>query len=299
MSAFLLLIGCLALGAGVARYAHPPIGLAQGLNWWVIQIALPALILDLVPGLHFDASLWFLVLSQWGVFAGAWVLIAVVGARLGWSRASIGGLILVCGLGNTSFMGYPLLEMLRGREGLSLGVVADQLGCFIMLAVGGVLVASVYGGAQATVSVMLKRVLLFPAFLSLLAGGIVGTLGGWPEGVEPILQRIGGTLVPLALFSVGLRFRLHLGRDQWQPVAIALSWKLLLAPLLALGLGIVTGVTAPVLSIGVLQTAMAPMISAAILADQHRLDPPLANTVLGCGILLSLLTVPLWSLLLP
>ncbi|ULQ47212.1 AEC family transporter [Flagellatimonas centrodinii] len=299
MSAFLLLIGCLALGAGVARYAHPPIGLAQALNWWVIQIALPALILDLVPGLQFDASLWFLVLSQWGVFVGAWVLIAVVGAHLGWSRASIGGLILVCGLGNTSFMGYPLLEMLRGREGLSLGVVADQLGCFIMLAVGGVLVASVYGGARATASVMLRRVLLFPAFLALVAGVLVGAAGGWPAWFEPLLQRIGGTLVPLALFSVGLRFRLHLGRDQWQPVAVALSWKLLLAPVLALGLGVVTGVTAPVLSIGVLQTAMAPMISAAILADQHRLDPPLANTVLGCGILLSLVTVPLWSLVLP
>jgi malate permease and related proteins len=54
-----------------------------------------------------------------------------------------------------------------------------------------------------------------------------------------------------------------------------------------------------VMSIGVLQAAMAPMISAAILADQHRLEPQLANTVLGAGILLSLLTVPAWNALLP
>lgn len=299
MSAFLLLLGCLALGVAVARWAHPPIGLAQGLNWWVIQIALPALILDLVPGLQLDASLWFLVLSQWGVFIGAWLVIALIGGRLGWSRATIGGLILVSGLGNTSFLGYPLLEMLRGREGLSLGVVADQLGCFIMLAVGGVLVASVYGGARATAGEMLRRVLLFPAFMALVVGTLVGALGGWPEWFEPFLQRIGATLVPLALFSVGLRFKLHLGREQWLPVAVGLSWKLLVAPVLALGLGLLTGVAAPVLSIGVLQTAMAPMISAAILADQHRLDPPLANTVLGCGILISLLSVPLWSQWLP
>ena len=38
---------------------------------------------------------------------------------------------------------------------------------------------------------------------------------------------------------------------------------------------------------------MAPMISAAILADQNDLEPQLANTVLGVGILLSFLTVPL------
>jgi predicted permease len=43
----------------------------------------------------------------------------------------------------------------------------------------------------------------------------------------------------------------------------------------------------------VLQAGMAPMISATIMADQHHLEPPLANTVLGLGILLSLLTIPL------
>lgn len=299
MTAFVLLLFCLALGAAVARWAHPPIGLAQGLNWWVIQIALPALILGLVPELVFEPALWFLVLSQWGVFLGAWVVIALIGHRLGWSRASIGGLILVAGLGNTSFMGYPLLEALRGREGLSLGVVADQLGCFVMLAVGGVWVSAVYGGAKATPLMMARRVLLFPAFLSLLVGVGVGQLGGWPLWAEAVIERIGATLVPLALFSVGLRFKLHLERAQWAAVGVALGWKLALAPLLTLGLGLATGVGGLVLSIGVLQTAMAPMISAAILADQHRLDPPLANTVLGCGILLSLLTVPLWHLGLP
>lgn len=114
-----------------------------------------------------------------------------------------------------------------------------------------------------------------------------------------MLDRFALTLVPLALFSVGLRFKLKPQPGQWAPVALALSWKLLLAPLLALGLALLTGVGGAVMSIGILQTAMAPMISAAILADQHHLDPPLANTVLGVGILLSLITVPLWSLALP
>ena len=54
-----------------------------------------------------------------------------------------------------------------------------------------------------------------------------------------------------------------------------------------------------ILSVAVLQAAMAPMISAAILAEQFHLEPELANAVLGIGILLSLVTVPLWSLALP
>ena len=43
---------------------------------------------------------------------------------------------------------------------------------------------------------------------------------------------------------------------------------------------------------------MAPMISATILADEYGLGPELANTVLGAGIVLSLVTVPLGNWLL-
>ncbi|MEQ1438013.1 AEC family transporter [Fontimonas sp. SYSU GA230001] len=298
MTAFALLIVCLLLGVLIARYAHPPLGLAQGLNWWVIHIALPALVLDLIPRLHFEWQFWFLIVSQWLVFVGAFVLFRLVGARLNWSRGRIGALTLVCGLGNTSFMGYPLLEALRGREGLALGVVADQLGCFVMLAIGGTLVTALYSGAHTHARAIVKRIVLFPAFLALLAGVAVGALGGWPEPALDILHRIGGTLVPLALFSVGLRFKLHLGDGQFVPLALGLGWKLLLVPALVLGLGLLAGVGGLTLTISVLQAGMAPMISAAILADQHNLDPPMANTVLGAGILLSLVTVPTWNAIL-
>jgi predicted permease len=50
-------------------------------------------------------------------------------------------------------------------------------------------------------------------------------------------------------------------------------------------LGIATGIGGLVLAVGVLQAAMAPMVSAAILADEYGLDPELANTVLGVVIL--------------
>lgn len=295
MTAFILLIFCLALGVLVARYARPPMGLAQGLNWWVINIALPALILDLIPRLHPDSRIWFLAVSQWGVFFGAWLLFAVLGKRLGWSRGRIGAVVLVCGLGNTSFMGYPMIEALQGREGLAFGVLADQLGTFIMLAVMGVIVSAIYSGGRAKPLEIAKRVLLFPSFVALVLGTLVGISGGWPQTIEPVLAKIGGTLTPLALFSVGLRFRLHLGGGQTVPLLLGLGWKLLLAPALVLGFGIATGISGLMLTIGVLQAAMAPMISAAILADQHNLEPPLANTILGVGILLSLVSVPLWS----
>lgn len=293
MSALLLLFVCLLLGLLVRRFASPPAGTVHGINWWVINIALPALVLALIPKVTFDAQLWFPVAAMWIVFFGSWLLFALLGRWLGWSRARVGALTLVCGLGNTSFMGYPLMQAMHGKDGLTLAVVADQLGCFPLLASAGIVVASLYAGREPQPRTIVKRILTFPAFVALVLGIVVGWLGGWPPPIEGVLEPLGATLTPLALFSVGLQFKFHLGERQAVALGLGLGWKLVLAPLLCLALGVATGVSGLVLTVGVLQAAMAPMISAAILADEYGLEPPLANTVLGAGIVLSLLTVPL------
>ena len=299
MSALLILFLCLALGILCRRYAPLPEGIVPGINWWVLNIALPALVLALVPHVTIDTRLWFPVAGMYVTFLGAWALFAAMGKALGWSPRRIGCLTLVCGLGNTSFMGYPLVEALHGKAGLSVAVIADQLGCFPMLAAGGIVVASLYSGRGASASTIARRLLTFPAFIALLVGVVIGMAGGLPAVLETPLLQVGQTLTPLALFSVGLQFRLHLRREQMGALVAGLGWKLLLAPLLVLGLGLAAGVSGLTLTVGVLQAAMAPMISAAILADQYELEPQLANTVLGAGILLSLVTIPVGNLFLP
>ena len=204
MSALLLLVACLVLGALVARIANPPAMLSQGLNWWVINVAFSALVVHLIPTLRFDWEYWFLVVALWAVFLGAWVVFAVLGRALHWSRARIGAMTLGCGLGNTAFIGFPLIEALRGREGVKLALIADQLGTFIALAVGGTIVAAVYSGKSASAAAVTRKVLQFPPFVSLVVGVVAGLLGGWPQPVDAIFERLSATLAPIALFSVSL-----------------------------------------------------------------------------------------------
>ena len=296
MSAMLLLFVCLILGVLVARFAKPPAGIVAGINWWVINVALPALVLALIPKVKFDPQLWFPVAAMVLTFGGAWLLFGLLGPRLGWSRQRTGALILVCGLGNTSFMGYPLMQALHGQQGLALAVVADQLGTFPILASAGIVVASIYAGRKPEPALILRRIVTFPAFVALIVGIVAGACGGWPALLDGVFSPIGVTLTPLALFSVGLQFKFHPGNRQLGAVSWGLGWKLLLAPLLCWAMGRATGVGGLVLTVGVLQAAMAPMVSAAILADEYDLEPALANTVLGAGIVLSLLTIPLGNL---
>lgn len=298
MSALLLLFTCLLLGIAVARWARPPAGIVPGINWWVINVALPSLVLGLIPKIHFDPQLWFPVAAMVLTFGGSWWVFSALGAWLGWSRQRIGGLILVCGLGNTSFMGYPIMQALHGKQGLAVAVVADQLGCFPLLASVAVLVASLYAGRRPQAGLIARRILSFPPFIALIVGMLIGVLGGWPAMIDDVLTPLGATLTPLALFSVGLQFKLHPGEGQIKAVGLGLAWKLVLAPVASWLLGITAGVQGLTLTVGVLQAAMAPMISAAILADEYELEPTLANTVLGAGIVLSLVTIPLGNWLL-
>jgi hypothetical protein len=191
-----------------------------------------------------------------------------------------------------------MIEALHGRDGLKLALIADQLGTFIALAVGGTIVAALYSGQNASAAAVTRKVLLFPPFVALVIGIIAGALGGWPQPVDAIFERLSATLAPIALFSVGLQFRLQFQRGQASALLLALGWKLFLAPLLIWLAGVAIGVASPILTIAVLQAAMGPMISATILAEQHDLEPQLANTVLGIGIVLSLATVPLVDFLL-
>lgn len=102
MTGLALLFVCLALGIVVTQTLRPPATLASSLNWWVINIALPSMVLDLVPRIRFEPQFWFLTAANWLVFLGSALLFALLGRLLHWERARIGALSLVGGLGNTA-----------------------------------------------------------------------------------------------------------------------------------------------------------------------------------------------------
>src|SRR5690625_5558692 len=75
---------------------------------------------------------------------------------LRWSRSVTGAMLLIVPLGNTSFMGIPLIEALLGTEALPYAILYDQFGTVIALNTYGVLVAAWYGGQKPAWSSLLR-----------------------------------------------------------------------------------------------------------------------------------------------
>lgn len=289
-AALLLIFGMLALGQLCGRLAAVPGGTAESLHRVVLLICLPALVLVQLQGLRFDRQALLLAVLPW-LWLGVSVLLVLLVSRLaGWSREVRACLLLTVPLGNTAFLGYPMIEGLLGHAALRHAVVYDQLGSFLILSTYAVSVAGIHrAGERPSVTVLLRRVLTYPAFLAL----VIGLLPvAWPAPLLQVLERIADCLVPLVLFAIGLQLRFRLPAGQGAPLGFALTTKMIGGAALAL-LGC-TLVAAPVAvrDVAVLQGAMPVMVTAAALAIEARLAPELAAAQAGLGVLLALAWVP-------
>jgi hypothetical protein len=286
---------CLLLGVLARRSGRFPPQTALVLNAFIIAVALPPLVVRAVHRLEFRPELLAAAVSPWLIFGVAVAFFRLLGPRLGLGRPSMAALVLTGGLSNTAFVGLPMAEALLGREGLAVAVVVDQLGTFFVLATAATLFATraAAGDAGVRPAVLARKVVLFPPFVALV---VALALRPWafPAWLDTLLERLGSTLTPLALFSVGFQLQLAGLRARAGALGLGLGFKLVLAPALVV-LGLRALPVAPiVLEATVLQNAMAPMVSGAILASEHELDPELAALMVGLGIPLSFLTVPLW-----
>ncbi|MGZ3460757.1 MAG: AEC family transporter, partial [Archangium sp.] len=288
-----LLAASLVLGVLARRSGRFPEQTALALNAYVLNVALPALVLRAVHRLTLVPELLAAAATPWLVFGGAWLLFRALGPRLGLAPGTVAALVLTGGLSNTSFVGLPLIEGLRGREGLQVAVVIDQLGSFLALGTVATLFAARAAAKDTRLLPLLKRVGGFPPFLA-LGVAFLSHPWSWPAWVDVVLGRLGDLLTPLALFSVGFQLRLSGLRGRGRALSLGLVYKLALAPLaIALLLLAVPGMGRLTFEVTVLQAGMAPMVTAAILAADHGLDPELSALMVGLGIPLSFATVPL------
>ena len=298
VDAFALMLAMLALGMLFARLRVLPEGAAEVLNRVVLLVCLPAAVLIYVPRLQVDASLLGLIATPW-LLAVATALLVLPLARLrGWSRQRTAVLLLCVALGNTSFIGYPMVRALLGDDALPYAVVYDQFGTFLLLSTFGLVVLARYGGdTPPGVREIALRIARFPPLWA-LAFGLTLMPEQPPAWIASGLQKLADALLPLVMLAVGLSIRLRLPREELGPLATGLMLKLLAMPALALGLAWAFGLRGDMLRVNVLEAAMPGMITAAALAISHGLAPRLAAALVGFGIVLSLATLPLWALLL-
>ena len=294
MSNLILLSVCFAAGIILRRLGRMPDNAPAALNSFVIHVSLPALTLLYIHDLKLSGEVLLVAAMAWLVFGLSAGFFWLAGRWLALPRATTGALIVVGGLGNTSFFGLPMVEAYYGQSGLSTAIVADQLGSFFTLSVLGITVAGIYSSGRPTASEIALRIVRFPPFISLLLALLLIPVE-YEDWFSTLLKRLGDTLAPLALLSVGLQLRFGHVLEHGRNLALGLGFKLILAPLAIYLLYVqLFGAQGQAIQVTLFEAAMPPMITAAIVASEHDLDPDLANLMVAVGLLVSFFTLYGW-----
>ncbi len=294
MSNLIIFIICFLAGVLLHHYKRMPVNAPAVLNSFIIHVSLPALTLLYVHDLKLSGDVGLMALMAWIYFALSVGFFWLVGNCLDMPRPTVGALMLTGGLGNTSFLGLPMIEAYYGHQGLASGIIVDQLGSFLVLSTLGITVAGIYSSARPGIVVIVKRIVLFPPFIALVVAVMLIPVE-YPEWLSIVLKRMADTLAPLALFAVGFQLRLGHLTGNGRNLAIGLAFKLVLAPLVLFLLYVpLLGAHGQAIQITLFESAMPPMITAAILATEHDLDPHLATLMVTVGMVISFATLTGW-----
>ena len=160
-----------------------------------------------------------------------------------------------------------------------------------------IIVAAAFSTTQAdsfSFAKVMHKVTAFAPFQALVLALVLRAID-FPAGLEHLLDRLGSTLTPLALVSVGYQLRLADIKGRVSALTMGLLFKLFLGPLLVTILLIkIIGTSGELTQVTIFEAAYGAADRGLIVAMEHKLDPPLVTLMVGIGIPLSFLTLPLW-----
>lgn len=297
MTGALIAFLCLLLGLFLQKRAGFP--LEKVTNWvnaYLLNIVLPALALLYIPQIAPSWDLLLPISAAWFTFLLSWLIFGTLGKMLNWDNQTTGCLVIVAGLANTSFMGFPVIEGLYGKAGLPIALLIDQGGSFLLVSSLAIIVGSIYSHEQGNLAQIPIKILTFPPFAFLLLTMLM-SLMGWetPEFLLPIVSTIGQTMAPVAIFAIGLKFSLDFDSLASRFYWMGMGYRLVFAPI-AVYLLYANFLSTESLEfkVTVLESGMAPMITGSIVAIKYGLKPKLATLLAGLGIPISILSVMLW-----
>jgi predicted permease len=278
-------------------YHQVPLRLGKFLFW----VGIPLSIVGFMRRADLSGNLYLAPVVAWAA-----ILLGLLCSRLwialrqvSWPRPTEGSFSLAAMLGNTGYIGYPVVLLLPQ---LGLGVFGwalfyDALGTLLgSYGLGAILAAEMGGQPQPQGQrwwCRLKAVAQNPIIWAFGLGLGLKAIA-LPAWLDLGLYRFAWGTVLLSLLLMGLRIQQLSSWHHLHRAAAAVAIKMLVLPL-AVGLGLTAlGVEGAPRLVMVLQAGMPCAFSNLVLAEAYNLDRDLSVTCVGLSSALLVLTLPLW-----
>ena len=267
----------LAAGWLFRKYGIVQEGSEKAFNQYLYYLALPALTIVKIADMPLAGLGWqFIAANTLPLLAV--MLAAVVLWKAGavdWRLARL--LVIVPALGNTAYLGFPVVGMRLGEEAIGYAAIAGSLQTIFVFTVGFVfmtLICDEVCPPARFLRLIGRNVVLWAAVAGLLLSGFGLRLPGL---AHQVLSDIGRTTLPLSLFTLGVSLYGKRVAHNLPRIALVSGLKLLLMPAVFLLLAAVTGFNGVPAGVAFLQVAMPVAVMNFIIAKEFDFDPDLVS----------------------
>jgi malonate transporter and related proteins len=282
----------------------PESGLAW-MNFFLLYVSLPALLFGIMSKTPFEElnNPPFLIATTLGT-ASAFVLALFAGrliGRLSFREATLAG--LSGAYGNIGYMGPGLALAVLGAKAAAPTALIFCCDSIFLFSIVPLLIAFTDGQERHwlhTIGLVVRQIVFNPLIMSACAGALAAAFHlDLPDAIDNTLLFLQNAAAPVALFVLGVTVALRpFGRVPWEvPGVIAV--KLLIHPLIVVGLMVLLGPFAqPWAATAVLMASLPPALNVFVIARQNDtwIEPASVAVLIGTFASVVTLTTVMWLL---
>ncbi|MBB6450652.1 hypothetical protein HNR44_002642 [Geomicrobium halophilum] len=199
------------------------------------------------------------------------------------------GIILSTSFMNVGNYGTPIVLFAFGEEGFAYGVSLMVIQSVIMNSFGVYFASKASGNMRQA----LKTVLTMPATWALIAALLAKLIAyEMPMAVTGVTEIVGAATIPTVMIILGMQLaNIPLQGFEWGKISYSAVVRLLVSPLIAVGITSVLPVDPLLAQVLILTAAMPSAANIVIFAVQFNAQPRLVSSTTFVTTLLSILTV--------
>ncbi|MBI5131826.1 MAG: AEC family transporter [Rhodopseudomonas palustris] len=295
--------GLIFVGFACGRLKRLPENGLAWMNFFLLYVSLPALFFRIMSKTPFEElnNLPFVLATTLGT-ACAFFLSGLIGRAIGGlslreaTMASLSG-----GYGNIGYMGPGLALAVLGTKAavpVALIFCFDSIFLFSIVPLAMALTSGERRPLLPTIVHVVREIVLHPLIVAAYCGAAAAAFHvHLPAAVDNTLQFLQNAAAPVALFTLGVTVALRpFGRVPWEIPAL-IGVKLLLHPLIVLGLMLAFGPFTPEWAgTAVLMASLPPALNVFVIARQYNtwVEPASVAVLIGTFVSVVTLTTVMW-----
>lgn len=259
----------------------------------VFNISLPALIFVSITSSTFKGNFYLLFIMVPAAMMVQVFLLFLTGLILKEDRKTRASIMLSGLMGNTAFLGYPIIEHVLGTSLLTYGILFDQISFYFFLLIIFPIIAYMGGTGRGNV----KKFFISPPFFAFLTGLVMRNFTIPPLILEPLII-LKYSITPLVMLYLGINLEIGIKPKELKYLLPVGIFKLLVFPFIIFFISSLLRLESFILKPSLLQGMMPTMTASTIFGAEIGLDKKLLTKGVAFTTIISPITLTILSNLL-